>query len=209
MDNILKQAYEFYKNGDRNQAVTILSTLVQKEPNNEKAWYALGVCVEETQKKMYCFKKTLSIDPNHQNAQLAIEKLTSQATPNFQTTPTTEISSESNGKKKSQLVKELASTEIAINNLTEKLLELEKSREGIQKFPKVVFILFAAGLVLSPLGIGLAILPVAVIALIAMPFVMMIQTPKIEKEISQKKAQLKNVRKKNIELKTELTYTNQ
>jgi len=76
MDDLLKKAYEFYKNGNRNEAVTLLIALVKQEPNNEKAWYALGVCVEEPQRKIYCVKKTLSIDPYHQNAQLALEKLT-------------------------------------------------------------------------------------------------------------------------------------
>jgi len=76
MNDLLKQAYEFYKSGNRNQAVTILIMLVQQEPNSKEAWYALGVCVEETHKKIYCIKKTLSIDPNHKNAQLALEKLT-------------------------------------------------------------------------------------------------------------------------------------
>jgi hypothetical protein len=75
MNDTLREAVELFNKGEKQQAAKLLGALVIQEPNNASAWYGLALCLDETEKKIYCLQKVLSIYPNHTKARQAIEKL--------------------------------------------------------------------------------------------------------------------------------------
>jgi tetratricopeptide (TPR) repeat protein len=75
MGNTLEEAAKLYKNGDKQQATKLLSSLVRQEPNNSSAWYGLALCLDEVDKKVYCLEKVLEINPNHAKASKALDRI--------------------------------------------------------------------------------------------------------------------------------------
>ena len=70
------KALEHYNRGDKQGAKRLLGGVVSEEPNNSRAWYGLALCVEDIDEKIYCLKKVLAIDPNHENATKKLEQYT-------------------------------------------------------------------------------------------------------------------------------------
>ena len=75
MDERLKEAESLYKQGNKSQAAKLLAEIVRQDPNNYMAWYGLALSLDEYDKKAYCLKKVLSLNPSHQKAQQLLEKL--------------------------------------------------------------------------------------------------------------------------------------
>jgi hypothetical protein len=75
MNDTLREAFDLFNKGEKQQAAKLLGALVIQEPKNVSAWYGLALCLDEPEKKIYCIQKVLSIDPNHTKARQAIEKL--------------------------------------------------------------------------------------------------------------------------------------
>ena len=76
MTGTLREAFDLYNMGDKQQAAKLLARLVIQQPYNATAWYGLALCIDDSEKKTYCLQKVLSINPNHIKAKQAIEKLT-------------------------------------------------------------------------------------------------------------------------------------
>jgi len=74
MNDTLRESFELFNKGEKQQAAKLLGALVIQEPNNVSAWYGLALCLDETEKTIYCLQRVLSIDPNHTKARQAIEK---------------------------------------------------------------------------------------------------------------------------------------
>jgi len=74
MNNTLRESFELFNKGEKQQAAKLLAALVKQEPNNVSAWYGLALCLDETEKRIYCLQRVLRIDPNHTKARQAIEK---------------------------------------------------------------------------------------------------------------------------------------
>ncbi|HEY9760227.1 MAG TPA: tetratricopeptide repeat protein [Oculatellaceae cyanobacterium] len=75
MKEKLQEAVSLYKKGDKAQASKLLAEIVRQEPNNSVAWYGLALCLDDPDKKIYCVKKVLSLDPTHTKAQQLLGKL--------------------------------------------------------------------------------------------------------------------------------------
>lgn len=75
MDNKLQEAVVLYNKGNKAQALKLLAEIVRQEPSNSVAWYGLALCLDEFDKKVYCLKKVLSLDPTHKKARQLLEKL--------------------------------------------------------------------------------------------------------------------------------------
>jgi tetratricopeptide (TPR) repeat protein len=87
MSEKLQEAVSLYKKGDKSQAMKLLIEIVKQEPNNSVAWYGLALCLDDLDKKIYCLKKVLSLDPSHKKAQQVLENLqVSEKSPNHQKT---------------------------------------------------------------------------------------------------------------------------
>lgn len=86
-DDKLKQAVSLYKQGNKSQAAILLGEIVRQDPNNSHAWYGLALSLDEPDKKIFCLKKVVSLDPSHQKAQQLLENLQSEQKPS----PSTQV----------------------------------------------------------------------------------------------------------------------
>lgn len=77
-ENELKQAIDAIKAGDKKRGGEILAELIKVEPNNEVAWLWLATCYKKVENKRRCLEKALEINPANQNAQQALNRLSSQ-----------------------------------------------------------------------------------------------------------------------------------
>lgn len=78
MDSDLQQAIKLIKSGDKNRGGQLLSEILKKDPHNANAWLWLSGCVDTNEKKIYCLKKVLEIDPNYEVARTALSKIQKQ-----------------------------------------------------------------------------------------------------------------------------------
>lgn len=82
----LEKAVALIKAGNRQAALPLLKEVIRSEPNNEMAWLWLYACVENPSQKLFCLQKVLEINPNNQNARIALGKLAEQPpSPKLQT----------------------------------------------------------------------------------------------------------------------------
>ena len=75
MNEKLQEAVSLFNKGDKSQASKLLMEIVQKNPLNTVAWYGLALCVDELEKKVYCLKRVLILDPSNKKAQQMLDKL--------------------------------------------------------------------------------------------------------------------------------------
>lgn len=78
---LMQQALNCYKSGDKQKAADLLKELVSQEPNNADAWYGLALCADTSSSKIDFFRKVLVINPNHEKAKQALDKLISPSNP--------------------------------------------------------------------------------------------------------------------------------
>lgn len=73
-EDVLKAGISAFKSGDQTRAASIFAQLVREQPASEQGWYWLGMSVTNPEQREYCYKRALSINPNHQEAkkQLAL-----------------------------------------------------------------------------------------------------------------------------------------
>ncbi len=88
----LKQAVLLYKQGNKSQAATLLGEIVRQDPNNSNAWYGLALSLDEPDKKIFCLKKVIALEPSHQKARQLLEKLQAEQKPS----PTVQTKAEGN-----------------------------------------------------------------------------------------------------------------
>jgi hypothetical protein len=67
-DNLLKEGIQAVRAGDRARGRALLSKVVLENPDSEAAWWYLGLSVDDNQQRLYCFKKVLALNPNHEGA---------------------------------------------------------------------------------------------------------------------------------------------
>lgn len=79
--NTLQQAASLYKQGDKPQAAMLLSGIVRQDPNNSLAWYGLALSLEEPDKKIFCLKKVISLEPSHKKAKQLLMELQPKSKP--------------------------------------------------------------------------------------------------------------------------------
>lgn len=75
MDNTLQRAIALIKSGNKKDGGQLLAEIVKKDPQNVNAWLWLSSCVNTDEQRIYCIKKVLAIDPNHNVALSALSKL--------------------------------------------------------------------------------------------------------------------------------------
>lgn len=71
----LQEAISLYNQGNKSQAAILLGEIVRQDPDNSTAWYGLALSVTETNKKIYCLRKVIDLDPAHAKALQLLEKL--------------------------------------------------------------------------------------------------------------------------------------
>jgi hypothetical protein len=75
-DESFDQAIQAIKSGDKASAQKLLAASLSVDPDNERGWILLAGCVDDPAKKRYCLQKALAIQPENEEAQRALEKLT-------------------------------------------------------------------------------------------------------------------------------------
>lgn len=85
MDNdnkiLMQQASDFYNQGKKEQATKLLAHVINDDPGNAKAWYAMALCVDDIEKKQYCLKKALELKPGNRAITQELQKLSRKSKP--------------------------------------------------------------------------------------------------------------------------------
>lgn len=71
----IDQAIQLIRDGNTKTAGKILAEVVKQEPKNETAWLWLAGCFDDNEKKKFCLKKALEINPKNQKAWTALDRL--------------------------------------------------------------------------------------------------------------------------------------
>jgi hypothetical protein len=74
-DDILLEAINKAKAGEKAAAGKMLSDYVRKNPSSETAWIWLSICVAPLDQKKYCLNKVLAINPENEGARKALSQL--------------------------------------------------------------------------------------------------------------------------------------
>ncbi|MFZ5809542.1 MAG: tetratricopeptide repeat protein [Chloroflexota bacterium] len=85
MNDLLYEAYRYYQQGDKKKASSLLSKVVEEQPDNVSAWFGLALCVEQDEQKIYCLNRILLIDPQHEKARNMLKALIERS-PHFEQT---------------------------------------------------------------------------------------------------------------------------
>jgi hypothetical protein len=72
----LNSAIRTIKSGDKATGSQLLASIIREDPANEVAWVWLATCVDDTEKKRFCLKKALAINPTNETYKKALERLT-------------------------------------------------------------------------------------------------------------------------------------
>lgn len=67
-DSLLREGIAAVRAGDRTRGRALLSKVVLENPESEAAWWYLGLSVDDNQQRLYCFKKVLALNPDHDGA---------------------------------------------------------------------------------------------------------------------------------------------
>lgn len=73
MSNDLEAAIEAAKAGNKSQAAKLLSRYVTTHPDSPAGWLWLGRCLEDPQRRRYCFERALYLDPQNPDARQELQ----------------------------------------------------------------------------------------------------------------------------------------
>lgn len=80
-DALMREASDLFEKGDKQQAMSLLAQVIQSDPNNAKAWYAMALCVDDVEKKKYCLLKALELKPGNKAITQELQKISSKPKP--------------------------------------------------------------------------------------------------------------------------------
>jgi len=78
------------KVGDMARASALFAQVVKEDPYSEQGWFLLGSCCSSLDQRKYCFRRVLTLNPNHIQAKQQLERIakpTSASPPASYTTP--------------------------------------------------------------------------------------------------------------------------
>ncbi len=73
----LEQAIEAIKSGDKAHGRKLLIQTVKEEPKNGQAWFWLSITLDQLDRKEYCLRQALNINPSNVTAQMALAEISS------------------------------------------------------------------------------------------------------------------------------------
>lgn len=77
---LIQQASAAFKAGDKTQARQLLITALTKDQQDIEAWLLMAEVVDDPQKRIECYQRVLSLDPENLIAKLALESTASPQT---------------------------------------------------------------------------------------------------------------------------------
>jgi len=90
----LNSAIAAIKSGDKATGSRLLATILKDEPTNEIAWLWLATSIDDVEKKKFCLKKALSLNPGNFVYIKALIKLDLQPEPYFEETQPPDLTQE-------------------------------------------------------------------------------------------------------------------
>jgi TolB protein len=75
VEDLLKQAKEAVRAGDKTTARPLLEKVVSKDQNSEQGWFWLAAAVDDINEKRTCLGNVLVINPNNERAQRLLDQL--------------------------------------------------------------------------------------------------------------------------------------
>ena len=80
-EELLQAGIEYARVGDFTKASRLLTESLKLNPNSEQAWLWLGNSLTTLEKREYCYKRVLAINPNSAEAKQQLERLTASISP--------------------------------------------------------------------------------------------------------------------------------
>lgn len=80
-NDLIEQARNFYKSGNKNKAKELLLEASIQDPTNITIWLGLSYCTEDPLEKAQYLEHILQIDPQNKQAQKSLEEIKKQALP--------------------------------------------------------------------------------------------------------------------------------
>ena len=86
------------KSGDLARAAILFGQVVQADPHSEQGWLWLGLCCSPPDRREYCFRRVLALNPNNAEARSQLERMAGPApvTPAWALPPQTDIPKKQN-----------------------------------------------------------------------------------------------------------------
>ncbi len=75
MNRLLRAGIDAAQAGRTEEAIKMLSRVIQKEPRSAEAWFWLGMAMPEEERKIDCFRRAMKFDPDYYEAREQLEKL--------------------------------------------------------------------------------------------------------------------------------------
>jgi pimeloyl-ACP methyl ester carboxylesterase len=79
--DILQAGIAAVKSGDRERAAALFAQVVKVDPSSEEGWYWLGLCFTEPERREYCFRRVLTLNPDHNKARQQLDRLSAPTPP--------------------------------------------------------------------------------------------------------------------------------
>lgn len=76
VERLLQEGIVAAQAGDLKTANTLLAQVLQTDPESEQGWLWLGMCQTLAERREYCFRRVLSLNPNNTEAQRQMRSLT-------------------------------------------------------------------------------------------------------------------------------------
>lgn len=74
-DDLLRAGIEAARAGDLERAANYFAHVVQADPASEKGWYGLGMCLTQPERRVFCLRRVLALNPNHMQARAQLDQL--------------------------------------------------------------------------------------------------------------------------------------
>ena len=82
------------KAGDSARAAALFAQAVKEDPRSEQGWFLLGSYSAAPERREYCFRRVLALNPSHTDARRQLERISrpvTKSTPPFYTSPTMDV----------------------------------------------------------------------------------------------------------------------
>lgn len=80
-DELMQSGIDKVKAGDRQGGASVLAQVVINDPKNETAWLWLAEAVDDPARKRFCLGRVLAINPDHEAAKVALQRLQAEPAP--------------------------------------------------------------------------------------------------------------------------------
>jgi pimeloyl-ACP methyl ester carboxylesterase len=74
-EELLQAGIEAVRTGDLDRAASLFADVVKNDPSSDRGWYLLGMCVSSRERRAFCLRRALAINPNNAPARKQLDLL--------------------------------------------------------------------------------------------------------------------------------------